>query len=313
MTDPLPRSKARPFFVHSEEAPGAATLAAFDETLRLRGLAGTTREEYVRTLKKLAVFARRDPAELGEADARAFLVHLYSNHNYAPTTHRVVLGAVRLFYRTHLGRDWRLLAVARAPRLRAAPRGLTREQVRRLFAEVGEPRFRTLLRLVYACGLRIGEALALTVADIEREGPSVRVRHGKGNRARSVPLPPAMLAELRAWWRLHRNPRWLFPAVRGGREGRAMSASTVQMRLQRARAAARLPAHATPHALRHSYATHMLEEGVCIRVISACLGHSLLQTTLLYARVTTASEARAREAAGRLMAGEDGWEEVEGG
>ena len=252
---------------------------------------------------KLAEHARRDPAELGEAEVRAFLVHLYREKPYKPTTHHVVLCVLRCFYRVHLGReDWRLLKVARAQIGRSLPRGLTRPQVARLWAEVTEPRFRTLLRLIYVCGLRIGEAFALEVTDIERDGPCVRMKRGKGGHARVVPLPRAMLAELRAWWRTHRNPRWLFPAVRGDRGGLAMAAGTVQTRLRRARMAASLPAHTTPHALRHSYATHMLEEGVCIRVISACLGHTLLQTTLLYARVTAASEERAREAAARLVA-----------
>ncbi|MBC8010982.1 MAG: site-specific integrase [Burkholderiales bacterium] len=294
----------------------AAELAPYAETMRLRGLAVATREEYLRCLKKLSVHAGCDPAGLDEARVREFLLHLHREHHYSPRTVRVVHAALRLFYRVHLGLDWRLLNVVRAPREEGLPRALTRAQVRRLFMEVGEPRFRTLLRLIYACGLRVGEALGLEVSDIEREGPHVLVRQGKGNRVRRVPLPREMLEELRDWWRLHRHPRWLFPSSRSGwrdepsgyaRMGNSatpMGAETLQGRLRRARVPADLPRGTTPHTLRHSYATHLLEEGVCIRVISACLGHSLLQTTLRYARVTAASEAGARTAAGRLLCGE---------
>ncbi len=298
----------------SAVVPAPDDLSAFDATMRLRGLADATRAEYLRYLVRLGRYAGVHPAGLEEVEVRAHLLDLLGRRRYAAATIRIVHGALRLFYRVHLGRDWRLLGVVRAPRESRPPRALTRAQVARLFAVVGEPRFRVLLRLIYGCGLRVGEALALETGDLDPEGPHVVVRQGKGGRRRRVPLPVAMLEELRAWWGVHRNPRWLFPgAGRGwvdGVSGRArlggavrpMRPGTVQARLRRARLAAGLPVETSPHTLRHSYATHLLEEGVCIRVISACLGHASLQTTLIYARVTAASEGVARRAAGQLLA-----------
>lgn len=138
-------------------------------------------------------------------------------------------------------------------------------------------------------------------------------------RERSVPraLTRGLVAELRAWWRTHRHPRWLFPSAGRGRgsdvsdrsrRSRAeapIRANTVQHRVRLARRAAGLPERVTPHTLRHCYATHLLEAGVCIRVISACMGHSSLKITLRYAGITPGSEAWARAAAAGLLA-EDG-------
>ncbi|MEY2880492.1 MAG: hypothetical protein RLZZ15_2872 [Verrucomicrobiota bacterium] len=172
-----------------------------------------------------------------------------------------------------------------------------------------ELRFRTVLRLIYACGLRIGEAVNLEVRDLRGGAPGcprVQVRAAKGNKERHVPLPPAMLAELRGFWQTHRHPRWLFPGVgRGWRDGAAaepMSVSSVQLCLRLARVEARLPAGTVVHTLRHSYATHLLEEGVSIRLISAYLGHGSLETTLIYTHLTAVNKAGARAAVARLLA-----------
>ena len=224
---------------------------------------------------------------------------------------RTAVAAMRAFFGLHLGRDWRLFDLVRAPSQRTLPTVLTREEVARLFSVVREPRFRTLLRLSYACGLRLGDARKVQVSDI-RDG-RIHIRAGKGNKDRLVPLPPAMLEELRAFWRTHRNPRWLFPSPgKRWRERPALreqlssvdaplGSGSVQRCMRLARAAAQLPETTTPHTLRHSYATHMLEEGVSIRLISAYLGHSSLETTLIYTHLTAVNEASAREAVARLL------------
>lgn len=189
---------------------------------------------------------------------------------------------------------------------------LTRGEVARLFATVRVPRFRTLFRLIYACGLRIGEAVKLEVRDL-REPGRVHIREAKGNKERRVPLPEAMRDELRAFWKTHRHPRWIFPGVgRGWREqpGRLarlssavepMGVGSVQHCLRLARVAAGLPVGTVVHTLRHSCATHLLEEGVSIRLISAYLGHRSLETTLVYTHLTAVNESHARAAVARLI------------
>jgi integrase/recombinase XerD len=228
---------------------------------------------------------------------------------------RTAVAAMRAYYGSHLGRDWKLFDLVRSPSAQKLPTVLTRAEVARLFSTVREPRFRTLFRLIYACGLRIGEAVDLELRDL-REPGRIHIREAKGNNERHVPLPPALLQELRAFWKTHRHPRYLFPGVgRGWRDGadgssparlahaaEPIGVGSVQHCLRLARAAAQLPEGTVVHTLRHSYATHLLEEGVSIRLISAYLGHSSLETTLIYTHLTAVNEASARAAVARLLA-----------
>lgn len=287
------------------------SLVRFADLLKLRGLAATTQEEYLRFVRKLAARHGGDPAVLDEAALRAHLLRLKEEHHYSPSTMRTAVAAMRAFFGLQLGHDWRLFDLVRAPSGHKLPTVLTRAEVARLFSVVREPRFLTLLRLAYACGLRLGDARKVQVSDI-RNG-CLFIRGGKGNKDRVVPLPATMLAELRAFWRTHRNPRWLFPSPghrwrerpelreRLSTVDAPLGAGSVQRCMRLARAQAQLPETTTPHTLRHSYATHMLEEGVSIRLISAYLGHASIETTLIYTHLTAVNEASARAAMARLL------------
>jgi integrase/recombinase XerD len=191
------------------------------------------------------------------------------------------------------------------------PLVLPREQVAALLAAVQQPRYRTALGLIYHTGLRVGEAVRIQLRDLREthtEHPRLHVRCGKGGKDRFVPLSPAMVAQLRDWWKTHRHPAFLFPGPglnwreRGQRAGAAQSAGThlsvsaVQNTFRLARAASGVPAEATVHTLRHCYATHLLEEGVSLRLISQYLGHASLETTLIYTHLTPLNEARTRAA-----------------
>jgi integrase len=192
---------------------------------------------------------------------------------------------------------------------------LARAEVKRVLAAVREPRFRTCLGLMYHCGLRVGEATRVRVKDIagREQPPRLLVSSGKGGKQRYVPLTPAMVEELRAWWRTHQNPTFLFPTPGRGWADRTltlsqamhqntgpMSESCVQSAYRLARAASGVNPSSTTHTLRHSYATHLLEEGVSLRQISTYLGHESLDTTVLYTHLTNVSEARTHLALHKL-------------
>lgn len=306
---------------HKSTAQGRATTATlvdpdslvrFVELLKLRSLAVSTQAEYLRYIRKLATRLNRDPAELDEAQVRAHVLHLKNAHGYSPSSMRTAVAALRAYYGLHLGRDWKLFDLVRSPDRQTLPQVLTRAEVARLFAVVREERFLVILRFIYACGLRIGEAVKVEVSDL-RGGERVHVRQAKGNKDRYVPLPPAMAAELRAWWRTHRHPRWVFPGLgRDWRNGASSSATlaqaaepmgvgSIQHCVRLVVAAAGLPQATCVHTLRHSYATHLLEEGVSIRLISAYLGHASLETTSRYTHLTAVNEAAARAAVARLL------------
>ena len=291
------------------------SLLRFAETLKLRSLAGTTQEEYMRYVRKLAARVKRDPAELDEAQLRAHLLHLKEGkdgHGYSASSMRTAVAAFTAFYNLHLGRDWKLFGLVRSPSPQTLPTVLTRGEVKRLFSVIREERFRTILRLIYACGLRVSEAINLEVTQIKRDGPRLHLQKTKFSKERLVPLPLWAYRELQHYWKTHRHPRWVFPGVgRGWREtpggiarlGHAvepMGVSSIQYCVRLARADAKLPATTHVHTLRHSYATHLLEAGISIRLISAYLGHASLETTLIYTHLTAVNEASARTALEKL-------------
>jgi integrase/recombinase XerD len=283
------------------------SLVRFAELLKLRSLAPSTQEEYRRYVRKLAERVKCDPAKLDEPQLREHLLYLKVEHGYSPSSMRTAVAAFTAFYNLHLGHDWKLFGLVRSPSAQTLPAVLTHPEVIRLFKVIREPRFRTVLRLIYTCGLRVSEAVNLEVTDIKRDGPRLHLKGTKNNKERFVPLPVWAYRELQDYWRTHRNPRWVFPGVgRGWRETpggverlahavEPMGVSSIQYCVRLARADAKLPKSTTVHTLRHSYATHLLERGISIRLISAYLGHASLETTLIYTHLTAVNEAGARD------------------
>lgn len=254
---------------------------------------------------------------LGEDAVQAFFLFLRKERRYAPSSMRLAIAALRCFYAEHLGtgKSWALWRALRVREPKSLPTVLSREEVARLLASVRCDRFRTILRLIYHTGLRIREACRIEVHHIDRAGGRLHVREGKGGKDRCVPIAPAMLADLERFWRRHRHPKWLFPGLRcdwkrmkeppqaRAREAKnPMSESSVQGAFRLALAQSGIGKPATPHTLRHSYATHLLEEGVSIRLISEYLGHASLDVTVIYTHLTACNEARTREALERLHA-----------
>jgi len=228
----------------------------------------------------------------------------------------IVLAALRCFYSDHLGtgRQWKLWQEMKVRRPETLPVVFSREEVAQLIQSVRCDRFRTILRLIYGCGLRISEAVRLEVTEIHADASRIDIRNAKGGKDRCVPLPARLVADLRRFWLRHQHPRWLFPGLRSDwkterqplpqRARNAtgpMSESSVQNAFRLALAESGIRKAATPHTLRHSFATHLLEEGVSIRLISQYLGHASLETTLLYTHLTAVNEGRALEALQRLQ------------
>ena len=226
---------------------------------------------------------------------------------------KVAKCAFRCFFREHLklGLTWTVFEELRIAPPQTLPLVLAREEVATLLKAVELPRYRAILGLIYHTGLRVGEAVRIELHDLRdthTEHPRLHVRCGKGGKDRFVPLSPAMVAALRAWWQTHRHPTFLFPGpTTGWRERRQpadaaqraathLSVSAVQNTFRLARAASGLPAAATVHTLRHCYATHLLEEGVSLRLISQYLGHASLETTVIYTHLTPLNEAKTRAA-----------------
>jgi integrase len=290
------------------------SLKDFAELLKLRSLEDSTQAEYLRNVRRLGSQTNRDPADLAEADLRAYILKLKDESDLSPSSMRTAAAAFEGFYIHHLGHTWTLFSLLRCPDHKTLPEVLTVEEVHRLLSAVKLPRFRVLFGLLYGCGLRLGEALSLQVTDIRDNGRHIHLSadETKGHKARVVPLPSGTRDELRAYWRTHRHSHFIFPSLGMGWRDRPAAAAKLayatthmqhgaaQVCMRLARAAAGLPERVVCHTLRHSYATHLLDKGVSIRLISAYMGHSSLDITARYLHLTTVNEKHAREAIEQL-------------
>lgn len=267
--------------------------------LRLRGLAPRTRDHYLRCVRVYAEHFWLSPAGMGTDHVRRFFLHL-RGLGRAPATIVVYWAALLFLYKVTLGRPKVMADVPRprVPRRDPVP-ALTRAEVASLLRASGQPFDEALFTVMYACGLRVSEACALQVGDIDARAELIHIRRGKGNKARAVRLSPRVLAMLREHWRRYRPCQpWLFPARRLLRPGvvdanrpwadHPVSRDTMSDRFRGARQRADLRRQPTLHDLRRAYATHLLEAGEDLRVIQMLLGHARPETTARYTSVSAA-------------------------
>jgi integrase/recombinase XerD len=246
----------------------------------------STQEQYLQSVKGLADhFAGQPVAELGRDDLRAYVGHLRSLKLSASWL-KMKLGGIVFLYKRTLGRAADVSFVVWPKQHSPLPLVLSQQEVASVLDALHHPVYRAIAMVLYGTGLRIDEALSLEVGDIDGQRGVLRVRHGKGDRARDVRLSPGLLKYLRDYWSRERPPRPYLFASR--RTGRPPTQASVCEAFAQAQEQAGISKRVRPHVLRHSYATHLLEAGTDIRVIQALLGHRSLQTTMRYTRVSTA-------------------------
>jgi integrase/recombinase XerD len=274
--------------------------------LQLAGLSERTQEAYLYAVAKLAQHFGRPPDQLREAELRQYFLFLKNEKHFAPASLKLTFCGLAFFYTHTAPRDWPTLQQLKIPVPKSLPDVLTREEVHRIITATRTPHNRTYFWTLYSLGLRMTEALFLQVGDIDGARRLVHVHRGKGAKDRYVPLPSRTLLLLRQYWATHRNARWLFPAV--GRDQHAASTAThpmprrsVQGALRRVVQSLGLQKKVSLHTLRHSYATHLLEAGVNLRLIQQYLGHASLQTTTLYLHLTAHGQEHAVATLERLM------------
>ena len=291
------------------------SIQKFRELVELKDFKPPTRKEYVRYVRRLADHFQRDPATLSEDQVRQYFLFLRQHKNFSGSAMSIGKAAFRLFFGEHLGQaHWKVFSDLVIRRHAPLPLVLSRQEVQRALGCLREERFRVCLRLIYHCGLRVGEAVKIKVTDLDAAQLRLHVRLGKGGKDRYVPVTTRMIEQLRAFWKTHRHPVWLFPAPGRpwrerseernavlGRAATCMSVSAVQNAFRLARAQSGIHPQSCVHTLRHCYATHLLEEGVSLRLISQYLGHASLDVTVIYTHLTAINEGQARAALDRLM------------
>ena len=276
------------------------------QDMQLRGFFPRTQQSYARAVRKLADHCHKSPDLVTDEELRQYFLYRTNVSRWSRVACTIALCGVKFFYEQTLRRDWTTVGLAKPKRVKSLPTVLSREEVRRALACVHMFRHRVCLATIYSCGLRLGEGRTLQVPDVDSARMFLHI-HGKGNKDRYVPLPTRTLQLLRELWKTHRHAQWLFPAP--GRSGRGeataatpLPVASVQIAFKEALAKARVHKRASVHTLRHSYATHLLEQGVDLRIIQQILGHATPQTTLVYTQLTEPALKPATAIINRLMA-----------
>ena len=276
------------------------------EDLQLRGMGERTQQMYVRAVRQLSEHYSKSPDKITEEELRDYFLYTKNIKKWSRSTSTIAICGIKFFYENTLKRDWTTLTFVRTKREKKLPVILSKEEVRKVLGNIRLLRYRVCLTTIYSCGLRLQEGTHLQVPDIDSARGLIHVHLGKGAKDRYVPSPQRTLQLLRELWKTHCNPLWIFPAT--GRGGNLMPTNTkpmpkasVQIAFKEALKQSGIKKRGSVHTLRHSYATHLLEAGINLRLIQIWLGHNTPTTTSIYTHLTTKAKDMASESINELM------------
>ncbi len=253
------------------------------EDMQLRNLTPATQRNYVHHVAALARYYQLSPEQLDLEDLRQYELYLLNERKLAPETINGYVSAVKFLYQITLEMPWPDAVFPRVRRPRTLPVVLSQEEVVQFFDHIPSLKYRAILMSCYGAGLRVSEAVALKISDIDSKRMLIRVEQGKGRKDRYAMLSPRLLQVLRIWCRAAQPEHWLFPSWRTGHH---QTPTSVQHTCREAWLRSGLRKKVSAHTLRHSFATHLLENGTDIRVIQVLLGHSRIDTTAHYTMVS---------------------------
>ena len=269
------------------------------EDMQLKGLAVRTQEAYINAVLQLSRRFKKSPDCIDEEELREYFLYLKNEKQVADSTFSIALCGIKFFYEQTLKKEWHTLQLVRPDRKKKLPVVFSTEEVKRVLDCVHRFQYQVCLHTIYACGLRLLEGTRLRVKDIDSDRQMLHVVEGKGGKDRYVPLPDHTLILLRCHWTTHRNQEWMFPSrqING-----PMHETGVQRAFQAARRESGVHKDASVHTLRHSYATHLLEAGVDLRIIQTYLGHASPSTTAMYTHLTSVTEAQVNQRINQIHA-----------
>ena len=249
------------------------------QDMQLRGFSPRTQYKYLAHLRQFEEFFQTSAEELGQEELRDFLHNLIKVKKASCSYVNGVYSGLKFFFETTLGRNWDMKQIPRVKKTRKLPVVLSRNEIKQLFAVTSNLKFKAMFMIAYAAGLRVSEIAHLKISDIDSENMQIFVREGKGMIDRYSLLSQVNLDIPRLYWKQYRPTNWLFP---GKLPGEPIRTRAIQDAFQKARNKAGINKKASIHSLRHSFATHLLEEGVNIVYIQQLLGHARIGTTTLY-------------------------------
>lgn len=276
----------------------------FIDDLKLAGYSQRTIESYVYSVSKLAQYFDKSPDLISNEELRQYL--LYHKDKYASNTTTMALCAIKHLFEKSLKRTMPVFNLTRQKKKNKLPYVLSKDEVKFLLNKTRLLRYRALFTIIYCCGLRLNEALNLKVNHIDSRRMTLKVEDGKGGTDRYVPLPESGLKILRKHYRTHTNPLYIFPKC--GQQQNEESFAKEHLRkgtvwdvFKKVVTECKFNKEVHTHTLRHSYATHLLEDGIDIRIISEYLGHKSLETTLIYTHLTPLLKENTYDKINQLM------------
>ena len=262
----------------------------FSEDLQLKGLSPKTIRMYTRAVKQLTKHYNKSPEKISDEELRQYFLYNKNERKWSRVASTISLCGIKYFYTLTLKRKWTTLQFIRPEKEKKLPVILSRNEVNAILNRVQFPHHRACLKVIYSLGLRLGEGVRLQISDIDSDRMFVHIHQAKGNKDRYIPMPVRTLEILRAFYKIHRNPVWIFPAP--GRGGDKMPVnnvpiplSSIQIAFGEAKKKAGIHKKVSVRHLRHSYATHLLEAGVPLRYVQQYLGHEDPKTTMVYTRL----------------------------
>ena len=269
------------------------------EDMQLKGLALRTQEAYVNAVLQLSRRFKKSPDSIDEDELREYFLYLKNEKQVADSTFSIALCGIKFFYEQTLKKEWHTLQLVRPNRKKKLPVVFSIEEVKRVLDCVHRFQYQVCLHTIYACGLRLLEGTRLRVKDIDSDRKMIHVVQGKGGKDRYIPLPDHTLRLLRHHWLTHCNPVWVFPSRNGLA---AIDETAVQKAFRAALRESGVHKAASVHTLRHSYATHLLEAGVDLRIIQIYLGHASPSTTAIYTHLTSVTETQVNQRINQIHA-----------
>lgn len=281
----------------------------FKEDLQLAGYAKRSTESYISSVVRLQRFYNKPLEDITEEELRQYWLCCQSEFGWSAATLRISYAGIQHFFTRTLVRSWNIFNEIKWRREETLPTILSLQEVRKIIYALPTQQSHTFYLALYSMGLRLREATTLQVRDILSDRGLVHIHGGKGALDRMVPLPSITLSALREYYKTHRNPKWIFPAL-GHNNGKGaqfagdhVSDSGVQGVLRSTLKRLGFKKHVHPHVFRHAYATHLLEANIPIRHVQKILGHKTLQSTMIYLHVTTQAQTDSHERVSQLMQG----------
>lgn len=251
--------------------------------LKLQGKRPATIDAYARAVRRITAYFDRTPDTLSIQDLKQYFNDLIQTHSWS--TVKLDRNGLQFFYKYTLERQWQWLDIIKPPQIKRIPDILTAAQIAFMINQTKQQRYQVFFLTLYTMGLRLSEALNLTVNDIDSHTMQVHIRDGKGGKDRLLPLPNKTLYKLRLYWQTHRHAKLLFPG-KGQNVNTPMDRGGVQKAMKAVLKQCKIEKHISPHSLRHCFATHLLEQGLDLRSLQLLLGHGSLNTTSKYTQLT---------------------------